>query len=156
MAPRSEHTNSSSMQLISFENNILTWMLQLAFVLAALLLVGVQNWLYSFDSIFHFTWSPISIVLYFMIQILGRSHLRWRNWFLEYESDCIDAVEEACQIGWIHSWIHWGLWLSMTFFHHKAHLSCFVAELRYTTGFSPLSFPMRVSFWYRLMFEYLL
>ena len=156
MGLRSGHKHSPSMQLLSSENNILTWMLQLAFGLAALLLVGARNWLYSFDSIFHFTWSPISIVLYFMIQILERSHLRWRNWFLEYESDCIDAVEEACQRGWSRSSIHWGLWLSMTFSHHKAHLSCFVAELQCTTGFSPLSFPVRVSVWYRLMFEYLL
>lgn len=155
MVLRSEH-NSSSVQLLSIENNILTWMLRLAFELAALLLVGVQNWLYFFGSIFHFTWSPISIDLYFVIQILGRSHLRWRNWFLECENDCTDAVEEACQIGWIRSWIHWGLWWSMTFFHHKAHLSCFVVELQYMTGFSPLSFPVRVSVWCRLMFEYLL
>ena len=155
MVPHSEH-NSCSVQLLSFENNILTWMLRLAFELAALLLVGVQNWLYSFGSIFHFTWFPISIDLCFMIQILGRSRLRWRNWFLEYENDCIDVVEEACQIGWIRSWTHWGLWWSMTFFHHKAHLSCFAAELRYMTGFSPLNFPVRVSVWCRLMFEYLL
>ena len=156
MVPRFGHKHSPSTQLVSSENNILTWMLQLAFVHVALLLVGARNWQYSFDSICHFTKSPISIVLYSMIQILVRSHLRWRNWFLECESDYIDAVEEACQRGWIRSWSHWGLWLSMTFFHHRAHLSCFVAELQYMKGFSPLSFPMRVSVWCRLMFEYLL
>ena len=156
MGPRSGHRQSPSMQLLSSENNNLSWMLQLAFVFAALLLVGARNWLYSSGSIFHSTWSPISIGLYFMIQILGRSHLRWRNWFLEYESDCIDAAEEACQRGWTRSWIRRGLWLLMTFFRHRAHLSCFVAELQYMTGFSPLRFPTRVSVWSRPVFEYLL